>query len=197
MVTLASALGAIAVVPAAASATTWFGSSLNHEPANAGHYCDANNDPSTDSCTRVGSDYPGTSGRAMSPVKGIITAINIRPAGPMTFRVKVVKIRNLASNFQSAQAKAVAVSRLITTPGPTADQLNNNEYPVETFKVHLKVKKGQELAIDTQQNTAEYCSNGTPGVLVFDPALSVGQGFQSSTGVIDCLQLVQAVVKHG
>lgn len=38
-------------------------------------------------------------------------------------------------------------------------------YPVEKFSVSIKVKKGQELAIDTASNTAEYCSDGTPGQL--------------------------------
>jgi hypothetical protein len=43
--------------------------------------------------------------------------------------------------------------------------MDNGVYPVVTVKVSLKVKKGQEIAIDTDSNTAEYCSDGTPGQL--------------------------------
>ena len=49
--------------------------------------------------------------------------------------------------------------------------MDNGIYPVVTVKVSLKVKKGQEIAIDTASNTAEYCSDGTPGQLLYDPVL--------------------------
>ena len=63
MSSLAAALGAIALVPAGASASTsWFGSSLDHTPANAGNSCsdDGVGNPG-DLCTHVGSYYPGFS----------------------------------------------------------------------------------------------------------------------------------------
>jgi hypothetical protein len=88
-----AALGAIALVPAVASASmSSFGSSLNHTPANAGSTCaqDGVGNPG-DICTHVGSDYPGFSGHAQSPVSGTITALKLRPQGPMTFRAKVVQ----------------------------------------------------------------------------------------------------------
>ena len=114
----------------------------------------------------------------------------------MTFRARVVTVRNLSSDFQSGQAHATARSRVITVAGPTQDQMDNGEYPVDTFNVSLKVRKGQEIAIDTTNNTAEYCSDGTPGQLLFDPILTLGQGFSNSAGVDNCLMLVQAVVQH-
>jgi hypothetical protein len=198
LTSLVAVLSAAALVPAAASASTsTFGSSLNHTPANAGSTCaeDGVGNPG-DICTHVGSFYPGFSGHAQSPATGTITALKLRPQGPMTFIAKVVNVRRLSTNHQKGQAQAVVRSRRITTPGPTQDQMDNGTYPVETFKVSLKVKKGQEIAIDTASNTAEYCSDGTPGQLLFDPILSVGHSFATSNGVDDCLMLVQAVVKH-
>jgi hypothetical protein len=195
---LVAALGAIALVPAVASASmTSFGSSLNHTPANAGSTCsdDGVGNPG-DVCTHVGSDYPGFSGHARSPVAGTITALKLRPQGPMTLRAKVVNVRDVSANFHTGQAQAVARSRVITVSGPTQDQMDNSVYPVVTVKVSLKVKKGQEIAIDTDSNTAEYCSDGTPGQLLFDPVLSIGQSFRNSNGVDGCLMLVQAEVKH-
>src|ERR1035437_8618342 len=58
MASAAGAIGAIALVPAAASAsTTWFGSSLDHTPANAGSTCSEDGVGSPgDLCTHVGSD---------------------------------------------------------------------------------------------------------------------------------------------
>lgn len=193
-----AALGAIALVPAVASAaTTSFGSSLDHTPANAGSSCsdDGVGNPG-DLCTHVGSFYPGFSGHAQSPVNGTIVALKVRPEGPMTFTAKVVNVRRVAGNHQSGQAQAVVHSRLINVPGPTQDQIDNGVYPVEKFNVNLKVKRGQEIAIDTASNTAEYCSDGTPGQLLFDPVLSIGHSFRNSNGVDDCLMLVQALVKH-
>lgn len=195
---LVAMLGAAALVPAGALAkTSWFGSSLDHTPANAGSTCseDGVGQPG-DFCTHVGSFYPGFSGRAQAKVTGTIVQLKIRPQDPMSFRAKVVTVRHFASNEKSGQAKATAQTRLINVPGPTQDQMNNSIYPVEKFTVKLKVKKGQEIAIDTTSNTAEYCSDGTPGQLLFDPVLKIGHGFTNSAGVDGCLMLVQAVIKH-
>jgi hypothetical protein len=195
---LAAAVTALALIPAAASAaTSSFGSSLDHTPANAGSSCseDGVGNPG-DLCTHVGSFYPGFSGHAQSPVNGTIIQLKLRPQGPMTFRAKVVNVRRVSSNHKSGQAQATAKSRLITVPGPTQDQMSNGIYPVVKFTVSLKVKKGQEIAIDTASNTAEYCADGTPGQLLFDPTLSIGHPFRTSNGVDGCLMLVQAVVKH-
>jgi hypothetical protein len=197
MAGLTAAIGAIALVPAAASASTSsFGSSLDHTPANSGSTCseDGVGHPG-DICTHVGSYYPGFSGHAQSKANGTIIQLKIRPEGPMTFRVKVVTVRSVASNHKSGQAKATARSRMLSVAGPTQDQLSNGIYPIVKIKVSLKVKRGQEIAIDTTSNTAEYCSDGTPGQLLFDPALVVGHNFTHSAGVDGCLMLLQAVVK--
>lgn len=191
-------LSVAGVTPAVASASTsWFGSSLNHTPANAGVTCaDFGVGNPGDLCTHVASDFPGTSGRVKSPISGTITALRLEPEGLMTFTAEVVDVRHLSGDLQSGQARATARSRQISLPGPTQDQLDNGIYPVDTVFVHLKVKKGQELALNTTSNTAEYCSNGTPGQLLFDPILTSRAGFSPSGGVDDCLMLVQAVVKH-
>jgi hypothetical protein len=193
--TLAAAVSALAIAPGiAAASTTWFGSSLDHMPANSGNSC-ADFGVQAGTCTHVGSDYPGFSGHAQAPASGTITALKLIPAGPMTFTFEVVKT-HVASDFQSGRAQAVQRSRQITVQGPTQDQMDNGDYPTVTVPVHLNVKKGQELAINTSSNTAEYCSDGTPGQLLFSPLLVAGHGFQNSSGVDDCLMLVQAVMHH-
>jgi hypothetical protein len=135
MSSVVAVIGAVALLPAAASAsTTWFGSSLNHTPANAGSSCsDDGVGNMGDTCTHVGSDYPGFSGHAQSPATGTITMLKLRPQGPMTFIAKVVNVRHVASNKQKGQAQAVVHSRLITVAGPTQDQMDNSIYPVRTM----------------------------------------------------------------
>jgi hypothetical protein len=186
-----------ALAPATAVANTWFGSRLNHVPGNAGSTCsqDGVGQPG-DVCTHVGSDYPGTSGRARSPVTGTIIALKVDPEGPMTFRAEVVNVRGLSSQLTSGQAQATARSRQISLPGPTPAEQANQDFPINTVFVHLKVKKGQEIAINTTSNTAEICSDSTPGQLLFDPALSLGGVFEQSAGVDACLMLIQAVVSR-
>jgi hypothetical protein len=114
----------------------------------------------------------------------------------MSFTAEVVSVRHLSSSFQSGQAAATARSRKITLAGPSQDQQADSDYPVDTVNVNLKVSKGQEIAINTASNTAEYCSDGTPGQLLFSPLLVPGHGLQNSSGVDDCLMLVQAVMHH-
>jgi hypothetical protein len=195
---LAATLTAAAMIPAGASAaTTFFGSSLNHEPANAGSSCDQNNLDNQLFCTHVGSFYPGTSGRVQAGVSGTITKIRVRAASAMTLRFKVVKVRSLSSDHRRGQVKVVAVSRTLHFNGPSQDQLNNGISPIESANVHIKVQRGQEVAIDTNDNQAEYCSDGTPGQLTFfNPLLSFGDGFRTSQGVDTCVLLVQAVIAH-
>jgi hypothetical protein len=192
----ALAAAAMAIAPAAANAST-FGSSLNHDPANAGSTCADNGVGSNPlaQCTHVASDYPGFSGHAKAKTNGTITQLRLTPEGPMTFTAEVVNVRNIAPDFQSGQAQATQRSRQITVPGPTQDELDNGIYPTQTVNVHMKVRKGQELAINTASNTAEYCADGTPGQLLFQPVLAPNHPFQTSAGVDDCLMLIQAVVQ--
>jgi hypothetical protein len=195
---LTAALGAFAMLAGTASAKIFmFGSSLDHQPANAGSTCaqDGVSGPSA-TCTHVGSFYPGFSGHAQSPATGTIVAVQLLPMGPMTMVVKVVNVRNLSSNEHHGQAQATAKSGTIHVPGPTADEQSIGDIPIETFFVQLPVKKGQEIAIDTKSNTAEYCADGTPGQLLFDPVLQIGKPFRGSQGVDGCLMLVRAIVEN-
>jgi hypothetical protein len=195
---IVAVLGAVALAPAGASAaTSWFGSSLNHEPANAGACCNPNDTVPPPMCTHIGSFYPGNSGRVKATHNGTIVRIKVRAEGAMSMTFKLVRVRNLSQNDTQGQAKVIAGGPTLNVSGPSSNDLNDGVYPVQTFNVHIKVHNGDELAIDTSNNQAEYCSNGTPGQLTFsNPFLKLGQGFRSSTGTDDCLLLVQAVYNH-
>jgi hypothetical protein len=114
----------------------------------------------------------------------------------MTFHFELVKVRNLSSDKMHGQAKAIFQSGVFAVPGPTPTQASNGVYPVRTFPADIPVSKGDELAITTKNNQAEYCASGTPGQLTFfNPILSLGKPFRSNNGVDSCLLLVQAVIK--
>lgn len=196
MITIATIVAAGAIPTVASAATTWFGSSLNHDPANAGNTCADNGVTGPALCTHVGSFFPGTSGRARAPFNGTITAFKVRAQGPMTATFRIVAVRNASADHRSAQAKTIVVGPTVQVMGPTQDQIDAGISPIETFKVNLKVKKGQAIAIDTTSNTAEYCADGTPGQLLFSPRLKLGQPFRTNDGVDGCLMLIQAVLRH-
>jgi hypothetical protein len=194
----AAITAALAIAPAGASAaTTWFGSSLDHTPANAGTPCNQNFNVPAPSCTHVGSFYPGFSGRAKATANGTIVKIRVRPENPMTMRFELVHVRHLSANEKHGQAKMIFQGKVLHVPGPNASQMNNGVVPVQTINAHIRVHKGDELAITTKNNQADYCSDGTPGQLTFfNPALALGVGFRSNNGVDGCLLLVQAVIKR-
>ena len=112
----------------------------------------------------------------------------------MTMRFQLVRVRNLSSNEQHGQVKVIANGPKLNVNGPSQTQLDNGISPVKTFPAHIRVHKGDELAITTNNNQAEYCSDGTRVTDLFNPTL--GKTFRSNTGVDDCLLLVQAVIKH-
>lgn len=179
------ALGVVLVTTAGASTPkVYFGSSLDHSPANAGSTCAQDGVQGGAVCTHVGSYYPGFSGHARAPRNGTVTAIRLRAQGPAKLRILIVAVRNVSSDHMSGQAKVVV-------KGPTLHPVGSGA--IETFPVHLAVKKGEELAVNTTSNTAEYCSDGTPGQLLFDPPL--GTRFSHSKGVDGCLMLIQAKMK--
>ena len=69
-------------------------------------------------CTRVGSFYPGNSGRVQSPVNGTIVAFKVRAQGPTTLRFRLVRLRDVAPDHRTGAAKFVANSRLVTVHAP-------------------------------------------------------------------------------
>jgi hypothetical protein len=65
--------------------------------------------------------------------------------------------------------------------------------PVEEFPAHLKVHKGDYLAIDSTATSVLYCAGGGNNQLIFPTPL--GRSFASSTQTEGCDLLVQAVMK--
>lgn len=171
-----------------------FGAKLNShsQPSNAfdGQPCE----PKTVACTRVMTEAyrrPDPETDQVAPKNGTIGKIMIVAGVPGKFRLDLVKAK-----VGKQKAKLVAVGPVIHYLGQgTGDQDNGPPYTVETFKVNLKVKKGEFLAVQAKKISFEYCSGGGDSQLTFEPPLALETGYHHTNHVDGCLMLLEAVYK--
>jgi hypothetical protein len=188
---VATALVALAAVPASSLGATKFGAELtpDTQPSNSstqGHPCELN-DPSL--CTRVSMEaYGRPDGGEVAPKNGTIKRISVISQGPDTFRFELAKAKPAGE-----KAKVVYRSRKLHTQGQ-ADP-NADTYTVETFKVDAAVKKGMYLATESKRSSMLRCSSGGPNQLLFQPALPLSGPFETATDTDGCWLLLEATIK--
>jgi hypothetical protein len=186
----AAALAAVAIaVPASASAES-FGSKLtrNIQPSNAGTDGQPCFDATPGNCTRVMmegyTDGPGV-GKPKAPHGGKIKKLKIIAQGPGSFRPLLAKAR-------PGPEKAKVVRR-----GPKlryeGQQGGGQRYDIESFRVNMRVKKGQYLAVESRRTSFLRCSSGGNNQLLFQPALQLNDPFAPATGTDGCWLLLEAV----
>ena len=203
-----AAVVALMAVPAVSQAQTYtFGSRLDHEPSNSapGHNCneDGNNDEPTPACTRVAIDKSiAVPGGLTAPKSGTIVKFRVRAGAPGDLRFRLAHMKSLG--FDQSLSETVGIARGAGT-GPKVhvqglgfrDPEQGEGNPVETFPAHLKVHKGDYLAIDSSSNSTLYCSSGGPNQMIFSPKLGkVGGPYATSSKTDGCELLVQAVMKR-
>jgi hypothetical protein len=188
---LSTVLVATALTAGVADAkSVTFGHRIDHEPNTAKPCIDDGSDTPDLSitCTRIPVDTRAAVPAGLTaPSSGRITKFKIRPveAGQVTFNV--VRKRN-------GQARTVGAGLTVNLAGPQGDPEEDVlEYPVETFRTNMKVKKGDYVGITSSTAPALYCSHGGDNQLLFTPAL--GSAFQTSSDTDSCELLVQAVMK--
>ena len=69
-----------------------------------------------------------------------------------------------------------------------------DDYIVQTFKVDVRVKKGEYIAIKTKKAGTLNCSGGS-GTLLHAPPLPVGGPFKKATDTESCTMLIRLVYK--
>ena len=191
---------ALLAIPAASQAKTYtFGIRLDHEPSNSApaHNCneDGNDDP-TPACTRVALDVgDAVPGGLRAPRNGTIVKLRVRAGTPGSLTFRLVRLQRLG--FNQALGETTALGRAVAT-GPTVQLqglgfAEDERDAVEEFPAHLKVHKGDYLAIDSTATSALYCSGGGANQMIFAPAL--GGALRQSTQTDGCELLVQAVMK--
>ena len=195
MAAAAAAIAALAL-PAQASAAKAFGAKLTSEvqPSNAApaHPCAYDeNDQGLGPCTRVLMDAYGRPGKERAPKSGKIKKIRLIAAQPGTFRLQIVKAR-----AKTQEARLVRNGPVINYQGQPADEEGDSTtFNVESYKVKVKVKKGQYLAIESSETSMLRCSSGGPNQLVFMPPLAIGSPFRSADDTDGCWLLLEARVK--
>ncbi|TMK68465.1 MAG: hypothetical protein E6G53_00465 [Actinobacteria bacterium] len=191
---LASA-GLMAVPAGSSGAVTnfKFGAKLNREPDNSSpaHKCSDDFSDLQGACTRVlvSSETGLAGGNLTSPHDGTLTKFKVRSGAPGSVRFQLVRLKNLSSNNGSAQGKARTKSKVFQIQGHGFDATNQ----IETFKVNMKVKKGDYVAILSSKTGAERCTSGSNRQLLFAPPLQPGDPFRSSDAAGNCTLMVQAL----
>jgi hypothetical protein len=184
---------ALLIVPAQGMASTSFGAKLTPDiqpsNANSAHPCTP---VERQPCTRISMDGYGRPGLPKAPKKGTIKKIKLIAGEAGTFRFQLAKVRP-----GSQQAKVVRNGPVINYQGQAygEDGSDPDAYNVETFKVNVKVKKGEFLAIKSTSTSMLRCSSGGPNQLLFQPPLALGNPFRSADDTDGCWLLLEAVIK--
>ncbi len=185
---------ALALVPAAgqAKAPVKFGAKLDPtvQPSNSlpAHPCSQENPGAA--CTMVENDAYGRAGVERAPRSGKIKRIRLIAGGPGSFRLQVVKVKR-ATN----EAKLVANGPKITYQGQAEANYESDSYNVETFKVNVPVKKGQQLAIRGNYTSMVRCSSGGDNTLIYQPPLFKRGPFTQTSDTDGCWMLLEAVIR--
>lgn len=182
----ASAVALTAVAPAQAA---YFGAKVDSQtqPSNAfqGQDCST-----PGSCTRVENDAYQYAGHEKAPKSGTIKKISLVGGVPGSFKLQIAKVKG---SGDAAQVK-------ITRQGPTINYVGSDEnaldYNVETFKVNVPVKRGEQLAAKSSSPLSTLrCSSGGDNTLEVQPALGAGSPFTTVSATDGCWMLIGATVK--
>ena len=199
---LAGLLASLALAsPAGASAAgpVKFGAKLNPsvQPSNAIPGIDCRQS-AYGACTMVEEEaYGRPDGGEVAPKTGVITKIRVIAGEFGHFRPQVVSVQHSASTTLSAtKAKVTYTGPKLTVTGQTEANYENDVYNVESFKVHIPIKKGQQLAALTGRSTMLRCSSGGHNTLLFGlPPGKAGGPAVPATDANGCWTLMEAVIR--
>ncbi len=201
VIALAGLLAAM-VAPASgfASAPVKFGSKLNPtvQPSNSQPGMTCNSELMASSfCTMVQEEaYGRPDGGERAPKTGTIKRIRIIAGGPGSFRPQIATVKHTASTtLGDTKAKVTYTGPKLSYSGQTEANYEDDSYKVESFKVNIPVKKGQQLALLGNISSMIRCSSGGHNTLVFTPSLRRGGPAQGATDASGCWILMEAVVR--
>jgi hypothetical protein len=141
-------------------------------------------------CTRVAMEGYYRPEQPNAPKKGTIKRVRLIAGEAGSFRLQIAKARP-----GSDQAKIVRNGPRISYQGQPADAEETGVYRVESFRVDVKVKKGEYLAIKSTETSMLRCSSGGPNQLLFQPPLALGSPFRTADDTDGCWLLLEAVMR--
>jgi hypothetical protein len=201
IVVLAAAVASLALMVAPATglakAPVKFGAKLDPtvQPSNSlpGLPCDQ--EKLHMRCTMVQNEaYGRPDGGELAPRSGTIRKIRIIAGGPGTFRLQVAKVKR-STLFGSNEAKVVASGPRLSYEGQSEANWESGSYRVESFDVDVPVKKGQQLAIHTNDTSMVRCSSGGDNTLIYLGGKYLRQPFSPATSTDGCWILMEAVIR--
>ena len=146
-------------------------------------------------CTMVQNEaYGRPDGGHLAPKTGTIKRIRVIAGGPGSFRLQIAKVKQSTQNG-THEAKVVASGPKITYVGQEEANWDSSSYKVETFKVNVPVKKGQQLALRGNYTSMVRCSSGGPNTLIYQPPLALGGPFAPASDTDGCWLLMEAVIR--
>lgn len=197
---IVAALASVAmmIVPASgvAASPVKFGSKLNPtvQPSNSqpGISCLGGG-----ACTMVQNEaYGRPDGGEFAPKTGTIKRIRVIAGGPGSFRPQVATVKHSASTtLGDTKAKVTYTGPKLSYAGQSEANYESDSYKVESFKVNIPVRKGQQLALRGNISSMIRCSSGGHNTLSFSPALRTGGPFQGATDASGCWILMEAVIR--
>jgi hypothetical protein len=177
---------------AATKATpTFFGAKLtsHSQPSNAedGQSCDENGGiPHGATCTWVAISAFENGSHFTAPRTGTVKHVKLVSCKAGKFRLQLAN-----ANPSARKAKIVVNGPEISYAGQSpCGGINGDHFIVQTFKVSLKVAKGDYIAIKARSTGTLSCSGGD-GFLLYGPPLPVGGPFKKSHSGASCDLLVQ------
>jgi hypothetical protein len=180
---------------ATASAPTFFGAKLttHSEPSNAenGQSCDENGGiPHGSTCTWVAISAFENGSNWNAPKTGTIKHVKLVSCKAGSFRLQLAKALP-----RQSKAQILVNGPEITYKGQQpCGGTNGDRFIVQTFKVNLKVTKGNYIAIKARSTGTLSCSGGN-GFLLYAPPLPVGGKLKKSQAGASCDLLVQLSYK--
>jgi hypothetical protein len=180
---------------ATASSPTYFGAKLTtqSEPSNAenGQSCDEQAGiPHGSTCTWVAISAFQNGSHFTAPKTGTIKHVRLVSCVRGKFRLELAK-----AYPSSDKAKIVAKGPVITYKGQSpCGGANGSYYPIQSFRVSLRISKGEYIAIVARSTGTLSCSGGD-GFLLYAPPLPVGGPLKKSHSGDSCDLLVQLSYK--
>src|SRR5580700_7433342 len=176
---------------AATATPTFFGAKLTtqSQPSNAqnGQSCDENGGISHGAtCTWVAISAFENGGHFTAPKTGTVKHVKLVSCVAGKFRLQLAK-----ADPSARKAKVVVNGPEITYAGQRpCGGASGDHYVVQSFRVNLRVVKGDYIAIKAASTGTLSCSGGD-GFLLYAPPLSVGGPLKKSNSGASCDLLVQ------
>jgi hypothetical protein len=191
---------ALMLVPATGSAApVKFGARLDPtvQPSNSlpGLPCGDESSPRRYACTMVQNEaYGRPNSGELAPRSGIVTQIRMIAGGPGTMRIETVKVKR-STLFGTKEGKLVHKGPKISYQGQTEANWESGNYRVETFKVHMRIAKGEQLAVHSNSASMVRCSSGGDNTLIYPLTYYPKHPYNAATRSDGCWLLVEATIR--